>query len=49
MRHWNAISHVLQKGDVYLPRLLEDEKGVSHANDWASGFIRGMDLGDAEQ
>src|SRR6266849_1267377 len=26
------------------PLLLEDEHGVSHANDWASGFMCGMEL-----
>jgi uncharacterized protein len=41
MRHWNNIAGTLSRGEVYLPRLLEDENGVEHANDWARGFIRG--------
>ena len=45
MRHWNAIVDTLQSGEVYLPLLLEDENGISHANDWANGFMRGMELG----
>jgi uncharacterized protein len=44
MRHWNAISHTLQSGDVFLPLLLDDENGVARANDWANGFMRGMDM-----
>ena len=44
MRHWNAIVDTLQSGDVYMPLLLEDENGITHANDWANGFLRGMEL-----
>ena len=35
MRHWNVIADTLHSGDVFLPLLLEDESGISHANDWA--------------
>jgi uncharacterized protein len=42
MRYWNASTHTLQSGDVFFPVLLHDESGIAHANDWASGFIRGM-------
>lgn len=44
MRHWNATCHTLQSGDVFLPLLLNDEDGVARANDWANGFVRGMDM-----
>jgi len=44
MRHWNSIVDTLQSGEVYLPLLLEDENGITHANDWANGFLRGMEL-----
>jgi uncharacterized protein len=44
MRHWNVVANTLQSGEVYLPLLLEDEHGIVHANDWAQGFMRGMDL-----
>jgi uncharacterized protein len=44
MRHWNVIADTLFSGDVYLPLLLEDESGIAHANDWANGFLRGMEL-----
>ena len=44
MRHWNVIVDTLHSGEVFLPLLLEDENRISHANDWANGFLRGMDL-----
>jgi uncharacterized protein len=57
MRHWNTIAETLHKGEVYVPLLLDDENGVAHGNDWAHGFMRGMqirheswaDLGDDEK
>ena len=45
MRHWNAISDTLSSDKVYLPLLLEDESGIAHANDWANGFLQGMEFG----
>jgi uncharacterized protein len=44
MRHWNTIAGELVKGEVYVPLLLEDEVGTAHGNDWARGFMRGMDM-----
>ena len=44
MRHWNTIAGTLFKGEVYVPLLLEDEDGMAHGNDWARGFMRGMDM-----
>jgi uncharacterized protein len=44
MRHWNTIADTLHSGEVYLPLLLEDESGLTQANDWANGFLRGMEL-----
>jgi uncharacterized protein len=44
MRHWNTIAGTLFNGEVYLPLLLEDEAGTAHGNDWARGFMRGMDM-----
>ena len=43
-RHWNTIAGTLYANEVYLPLLLEDDKGVAHANDWARGFMRGVEL-----
>ncbi|WP_028998441.1 UPF0149 family protein [Azohydromonas australica] len=46
MRHSNWIVAELQRTlagpDVYLLVLLEDEAGVVHGNDWAHGFMRGV-------
>jgi uncharacterized protein len=44
MRQWNTIAATLFKGDVHVPLLLEDENGVAHGNDWASGFMRGVHM-----
>ena len=44
MRHWNVIADTLHSGDVFLPLLLEDDGGVTRANDWAKGFLRGMEF-----
>jgi uncharacterized protein len=43
-RHWNATCDTLQSDNVYLPLLLNDESGVARANDWANGFMRGMEM-----
>jgi uncharacterized protein len=48
MRHWNSIIDALQSGDVHLPLLLADESGIAHANDWAKGFVRGMEFNKAD-
>jgi uncharacterized protein len=44
MRHWNAIADALHSGEVFLPLLLQDENGITRANDWAIGFLRGMEF-----
>jgi uncharacterized protein len=44
MRHWNSIIDTLQSGEIHLPLLLEDQNGITHGNDWANGFLRGMEL-----
>jgi len=44
MRHWNTIAGTLLKDEVYIPLLLEGEDGVAHGNDWARGFMRGMNI-----
>src|SRR5271165_4552175 len=44
MRHWNDIAGTLNKDEVYVPLLLQDENGVAHGNDWARGFMRGMHM-----
>jgi uncharacterized protein len=46
MRHWNWVAselhRTLTEEHVYLPVLLEDEHGVARGNDWANGFMRGV-------
>jgi len=44
MRHWNNIAETLHSGEVFLPLLVQGEDGIVHANDWAIGFVRGMEL-----
>jgi uncharacterized protein len=44
VRHWNVIADTLRSDEVYLPLLLEDAEGVFRANDWAGGFLRGMNF-----
>lgn len=46
IRHWNAIAANLQSSlesaDAYLPVLIERVDGVAPGNDWAHGFIQGV-------
>ncbi len=44
MRHWNDIAATLHAGEFHVPLLLEDEHGMAHGNDWARGFMRGMEM-----
>lgn len=48
IRHWNVIVDTLHSGEVFLPLLLEDANGTTRANDWANGFLRGMELRKSE-
>ncbi len=48
MRHWNTISDALfktlKKDDLYFPILLQGDDGVAYGNDWAQGFLQGVDM-----
>jgi uncharacterized protein len=44
MHHWNVVGDALRSEDFFLPLLLEDEEGKSNGNNWATGFLRGMDM-----
>lgn len=44
MRHWNSIVHVLDEEDVFIPLLFGDEEGAACGNDWARGFMRGVEF-----
>jgi uncharacterized protein len=43
-RHRDFIYHTLESGDVFTPLLLQNEDGIYPANDWAMGFLHGMEL-----
>ena len=44
MRHWLDIAHTLRAGEPFHPWLDADEEGHFHGNDWARGFVDGMEL-----
>lgn len=48
MQHWNVIAgellRTLQEPHVYLPVLLQNEADVARGNDWAQGFMRGVQM-----
>jgi uncharacterized protein len=44
MRHGNSIATTLDKGDVHLPLLLENDNGVYPGNNWARGFMHGVHM-----
>ena len=44
MRHWNAVEKQLRIEKYFTPLLATDESGACLGNDWAYGFIRGMDM-----
>lgn len=43
-KHWNHMNAQLNKGDVYFPLVMEDENGDYRCNDWANGFLTGVDM-----
>ena len=43
-RHWNAVGAAFRADNVFVPFLLEDEDGMAFGNNWALGFLRGMDI-----
>jgi uncharacterized protein len=47
-RHRRAVSYILESGDVFTPVLLADHDGGFLGNDWANGFVRGMNLRKGE-
>jgi uncharacterized protein len=44
MRHWLEVARTLRDGQPFHPWLDADEHGVFHGNDWAQGFVEGMQL-----
>ena len=47
MRHYNHVNETFNKGDIYMPFLLEDDTGVAKGNYWALGFMKGTELNQA--
>ena len=43
-QHWEHIDSVLKRNDEYYPFLYADPDGKCSANEWAYGFILGMDM-----
>jgi uncharacterized protein len=43
-QHWNHVNAQLNKGDLFLPLVFEDENGDVRCNDWANGFSTGVDM-----
>jgi uncharacterized protein len=43
-RHRDFICHTLESGNVFTPLLIENEDGIYPANDWAIGFMHGVEL-----
>ncbi len=44
MKHWNYVNSQLNQTIAYMPLILEDEDGTYFGNDWANGFITGVNL-----
>jgi len=43
-RHWNIIAGTLYADEPYMPLMFEGDKGIATGNDWAWGFMRGVQL-----
>lgn len=43
-RHWNGIATTLNAGDIYAPLLMHDDDDVARGNEWARGFLQGVQL-----
>ena len=48
LRHWNDVLRRLSDDEVFLPVLYSDEQECFTGNDWAQGFVRGMDYHSAD-
>jgi uncharacterized protein len=42
--HYDNIGNILGKGQTYYPFFYADMEGMVTANDWVSGFMRGIDM-----
>ncbi len=41
---WNIVNAQFLEDMVFLPLLEEDDKGVAHGNNWADGFMQGVNM-----
>lgn len=46
MRHWNVVADVIDRGEIYLPLLLERDPDdpLPEGHRWARGFMRGVGM-----
>ena len=44
MHHWNAVGEAFRNDGFFLPLLLEDHEGKAYGNNWAIGFMRGVNM-----
>ncbi len=44
MEHWNAVGEAFRTEQFFVPLLLEDDDGKAYGNNWAIGFVRGIDM-----
>lgn len=44
IQHWNFVISQLNQELAYLPLMQEDEEGICLGNDWANGFLTGVNL-----
>ncbi len=44
IEHWNAVGDAFRTQDFFIPLLLEDDDGKALGNNWAIGFMRGVDM-----
>jgi uncharacterized protein len=42
--HWDLVGETFATGDFFVPLLTEDEEGKFYGNNWAIGFMRGVDM-----
>jgi uncharacterized protein len=43
-RHWNSVAATLEKGAIFHPLLFQDSEGIARGNDWAHGFMGGVNF-----
>ncbi len=44
LHHWEVVEVAFATNDFFIPLLTEDQEGKFYGNNWAIGFMRGVDL-----